>query len=94
MAADETTQERKLRLTHEAQAGRDAEDMLAKFGNSWYAAARNKALHDLSNAMPSDLVRVQAEYRAAKSLYDRMKQAVSKGKRAAETLNREAMSNG
>lgn len=95
MATVETAQEHKLRLTHEAQQGRDAEEMLTKFGDKWVIAAGEKALLDLLKAEThDDLLKVQADYRAATDLYGRLKSAVSKGKRAAEALHKEAMSNG
>lgn len=95
MAADETAQERKLRLTHEAQKGREAEELLTKFGDKWVMAAGEKALLDLLKAENTEaLMQVQAEYRAATDLYGKLKAAVSKGKRAAETLHKEAMNNG
>ncbi len=95
MAADETVQEKKLRLTHEAQRGREAEELLTKFGDKWVMAAGEKALLDLLKADTTDaLIRVQADYRAATDLYGKLKATVSKGKRAAEMLHKEAMSNG
>lgn len=95
MAADETAQEKKLRLTHEAQRGREAEELLTKFGDKWVMAAGEKALLDLLKAENTEaLMQVQAEYRAATDLYGKLKAAVSRGKRAAETLHKEAMSNG
>lgn len=95
MAADETAQERKLRLTHEAQRGREAEELLTKFGDKWVMAAGEKALLDLLKAENTEaLMQVQAEYRAATDLYGKLKAAVSRGKRAAETLHKEAMNNG
>lgn len=95
MAADETAQERKLRLTHEAQKGREAEELLTKFGDKWVMAAGEKALLDLLKAENTEaLMQVQAEYRAATDLYGKLKAAVSRGKRAAETLHKEAMNNG
>lgn len=95
MAADETAQEKKLRLTHEAQRGREAEELLTKFGDKWVMAAGEKALLDLLRAETADdLLRVQADYRAKADLYGTLKSAVSKGKRAAEMLRKEAMSNG
>ncbi len=95
MAADETAQEKKLRLTHEAQRGREAEELLTKFGDKWVMAAGEKALLDLLKADTAEaLVQVQADYRAATDLYGKLKAAVSKGKRAAEALHKEAMSNG
>lgn len=95
MAADETAQERKLRLTHEAQKGREAEELLTKFGDKWVMAAGEKALLDLLKAENTEaLMQVQADYRAATDLYGKLKAAVSRGKRAAETLHKEALSNG
>lgn len=95
MAADETVQEKKLRLTHEAQRGREAEELLTKFGDKWVMAAGEKALLDLLKAENTEaLMQVQAEYRAATDLYGKLKAAVSRGKRAAETLHKEAMNNG
>lgn len=95
MAADETAQEKKLRLTHEAQRGREAEELLTKFGDKWVMAAGEKALLDLLKAENTEaLMQVQAEYRAATDLYGKLKAAVSRGKRAAETLHKEAMNNG
>lgn len=95
MAADETAQERKLRLTHEAQRGREAEELLTKFGDKWVMAAGEKALLDLLKAENTEaLMQVQAEYRAATDLYGKLKAAVNRGKRAAETLHKEAMNNG
>lgn len=94
MAADETAQERKLRLTHEAQQGRDAEELLDKFGNRWLEAAGKRALQRLANAKPEELTTIQADYRAAVSLYGTLKAAVNKGDRAAETLHKEATQNG
>lgn len=93
MAADETAQEKKLRLTHEAQRGREAEELLTKFGDKWVMAAGEKALLDLLKAENTEaLMQVQAEYRAATDLYGKLKAAVSRGKRAAETLHKEAIS--
>lgn len=95
MAADETVQEKKLRLTHEAQRGREAEELLTKFGDKWVTAAGEKALLDLLKAETADeLLRVQADYRAATDLYGKLKSAVSKGKRAAEMLHKEVTNNG
>lgn len=95
MAADETAQEKKLRLTHEAQRGREAEELLTKFGDKWVMAAGEKALLDLLKAENTEaLMQVQADYRAATDLYGKLKAAVSRGKRAAETLHKEAMNNG
>lgn len=95
MAANETAQEKKLRLTHEAQRGREAEELLTKFGDKWVMAAGEKALLDLLKAETmGELWQVQAEYKAATDLYGRLKVAVSKGKRAAEALHKEALSNG
>lgn len=95
MAADETVQEKKLRLTHEAQRGREAEELLTKFGDKWVMAAGEKALLDLLKAENTEaLMQVQADYRAATDLYGKLKTAVSRGKRAAETLHKEAMNNG
>lgn len=95
MAANETAQEKKLRLTHEAQRGREAEELLTKFGDKWVMAAGEKALLDLLKADTTDaLIRVQADYRAAADLYGKLKAIVSRGKRAAEALHKEAMSNG
>jgi hypothetical protein len=95
MAADETAQEKKLRLTHEAQRGREAEELLTKFGDKWVMAAGEKALLDLLKAeMADELLRVQADYRAATDLYGKLKSAVSKGKRAAEMLHKEVTNNG
>lgn len=95
MAASETAQEKKLRLTHEAQRGREAEELLTKFGDKWVMAAGEKALLDLLKAENTEaLMQVQAEYRAATDLYGKLKAAVSRGKRAAETLHKEAMNNG
>lgn len=95
MAADETAQEKKLRLTHEAQRGREAEELLTKFGDKWVLAAGEKALLDLLKAESTEaLMQVQADYRAATDLYGKLKMAVSKGKRAAEMLHKEALSNG
>ena len=95
MAADETVQEKKLRLTHEAQRGREAEELLTKFGDKWVMAAGEKALLDLLKAeMADELLRVQADYRAATDLYGKLKSAVSKGKRAAEMLHKEVTNNG
>lgn len=95
MAASETAQEKKLRLTHEAQKGREAEELLTKFGDKWVVAAGEKALLDLLKAENTEaLMKVQADYRAATDLYGKLKAAVSRGKRAAETLHKEAMSNG
>lgn len=95
MAADETVQEKKLRLTHEAQKGRDAEEMLTKFGDKWVMAAGERALLDLLKAESTEaLMQVQADYRAATDLYGKLKMAVSKGKRAAEALHKEALNNG
>lgn len=95
MAANETAQEKKLRLTHEAQQGREAEELLTKFGDKWVMAAGEKALLDLLKAETmGELWQVQAEYKAATDLYGKLKAAVSKGKRAAEALHKEAMSNG
>lgn len=95
MAASETAQEKKLRLTHEAQQGREAEELLTKFGDKWVMAAGEKALLDLLKAETmGELWQVQAEYKAATDLYGKLKAAVSKGKRAAEALHKEAMSNG
>ena len=95
MAANETVQEKKLRLTHEAQRGREAEELLTKFGDKWVMAAGEKALLDLLKADTAEaLVQVQADYRAATDLYGSLRAAVSKGKRAAEMLHKEAMSNG
>lgn len=95
MAANETVQEKKLRLTHEAQRGREAEELLTKFGDKWVMAAGEKALLDLLKAENTEaLMQVQAEYRAASDLYGKLKAAVSRGKRAAETLHKEAMNNG
>lgn len=95
MVANETAQERKLRLTHEAQRGREAEELLTKFGDKWVMAAGEKALLDLLKAEKTEaLMQVQAEYRAATDLYGKLKAAVSRGKRAAETLHKEAMNNG
>lgn len=95
MAANETAQEKKLRLTHEAQRGREAEELLTKFGDKWVMAAGEKALLDLLKADTTDaLIRVQADYRAATDLYGSLRAAVSKGKRAAEMLHKEALSNG
>lgn len=95
MVANETAQERKLRLTHEAQKGREAEELLTKFGDKWVMAAGEKALLDLLKAENTEaLMQVQAEYRAATDLYGKLKAAVSRGKRAAETLHKEAMNNG
>lgn len=95
MVANETAQERKLRLTHEAQRGREAEELLTKFGDKWVMAAGEKALLDLLKAENTEaLMQVQAEYRAATDLYGKLKAAVSRGKRAAETLHKEAMNNG
>lgn len=95
MAANETVQEKKLRLTHEAQRGREAEELLTKFGDKWLMGAGEKALLDLLKAENTEaLMQVQAEYRAATDLYGKLKAAVSRGKRAAETLHKEAMNNG
>ena len=95
MAASETAQEKKLRLTHEAQRGREAEELLTKFGDKWVMAAGEKALLDLLKADTAEaLMQVQADYRAATDLYGSLRAAVSKGKRAAEMLHKEAMSNG
>lgn len=95
MAASETAQEKKLRLTHEAQRGREAEELLTKFGDKWVMAAGEKALLDLLKADTTDaLIRVQADYRAATDLYGKLKAAVSKGKRAVEVLHKEATRNG
>lgn len=95
MAANETAQEKKLRLTHEAQRGREAEELLTKFGDKWVMAAGEKALLDLLKADTAEaLMQVQADYRAATDLYGSLRAAVSKGKRAAETLHKEAMNNG
>lgn len=95
MAADETAQEKKLRLTHEAQRGREAEELLTKFGDKWVMAAGEKALLDLLKAETADeLLRVQADYHAATDLYGKLKSAVSKGKRAAEMLHKEVTNNG
>lgn len=95
MAASETAKEKKLRLTHEAQQGRDAEELLAKFGDKWVEAAGEKALLDLLKAKnPDELLQVQADYRAATNLYGRLRSAVAKGKRAAEMLHKEAINNG
>lgn len=95
MAANETAQEKKLRLTHEAQRGREAEELLTKFGDKWVMAAGEKALLDLLKADTAEaLMQVQADYRAATDLYGSLRAAVSKGKRAAEMLHKEAMSNG
>lgn len=95
MVANETAQERKLRLTHEAQRGREAEELLTKFGDKWVMAAGEKALLDLLKAENTEaLMQVQAEYRAATDLYGKLKAAVGRGKRAAETLHKEAMNNG
>lgn len=95
MAASETAQEKKLRLTHEAQRGREAEELLTKFGDKWVMAAGEKALLDLLKADTAEaLMQVQADYRAATDLYGSLRTAVSKGKRAAEMLHKEAMSNG
>ena len=95
MAANETVQEKKLRLTHEAQRGREAEELLTKFGDKWVMAAGEKALLDMLKADTAEaLVQVQADYRAATDLYGKLKAAFSKGKRAAEALHKEAMSNG
>lgn len=95
MAASETAQEKKLRLTHEAQRGREAEELLTKFGDKWVMAAGEKALLDLLKAETmGELWQVQAEYKAATDLYGKLKAAVSKGKRAAEVLHKEALSNG
>ena len=95
MAANETVQEKKLRLTHEAQRGREAEELLTKFGDKWVMAAGEKALLDLLKAENTEaLMQVQAEYRATTDLYGKLKAAVSRGKRAAETLHKEAMNNG
>lgn len=95
MAANETAQEKKLRLTHEAQRGREAEELLTKFGDKWVMAAGEKALLDLLKADTTEaLMQVQADYRAATDLYGSLRAAVSKGKRAAEMLHKEAMSNG
>lgn len=95
MAASETAQEKKLRLTHEAQRGREAEELLTKFGDKWVMAAGEKALLDLLKADTTEaLMQVQADYRAATDLYGSLRAAVSKGKRAAEMLHKEAMSNG
>lgn len=95
MVANETAQEKKLRLTHEAQRGREAEELLTKFGDKWVMAAGEKALLDLLKAENTEaLMQVQAEYRAATDLYGKLKAAVSRGKRAAETLHKEAMNNG
>ena len=95
MVANETAQERKLRLTHEAQRGREAEELLTKFGDKWVMAAGEKALLDLLKAENTEaLMQVQADYRAATDLYGKLKTAVSKGKRAAEALHKEAMNNG
>lgn len=95
MVANETEQERKLRLTHEAQKGREAEELLTKFGDKWVMAAGEKALLDLLKAENTEaLMQVQADYRAATDLYGKLKAAVSKGKRAAEALHKEAMNNG
>ena len=95
MAADETVQEKKLRLTHEAQRGREAEELLTKFGDKWVMAAGEKALLDLLKAENTEaLMQVQADYRAATNLYGKLKAAVSRGKRAAETLHKEVLNNG
>lgn len=95
MAANETEQERKLRLTHEAQKGREAEELLTKFGDVWITKAGEKTLLDLLKAETTeDLLRVQATYRAATDIYGKLKMAVRKGKKAAETLHEEAMRNG
>lgn len=95
MVANETAQEKKLRLTHEAQRGREAEELLTKFGDKWVMAAGEKALLYLLKAENTEaLMQVQAEYRAATDLYGKLKAAVSRGKRAAETLHKEAMNNG
>lgn len=95
MAADETVQEKKLRLTHEAQRGREAEELLTKFGDKWVMAAGEKALLDLLKAENTEaLMQVQADYRAATDLYGKLKASVSKGKRAAEALHKEALNNG
>lgn len=95
MVANETAQEKKLRLTHEAQRGREAEELLTKFGDKWVMAAGEKALLDLLKAENTEaLMQVQAEYKAATDLYGKLKAAVSRGKRAAETLHKEAMNNG
>lgn len=95
MVANETAQERKLRLTHEAQKGREAEELLTKFGDKWVMAAGEKALLDLLKAENAEaLMQVQADYRAATDLYGKLKASVSKGKRAAEALHKEAMNNG
>lgn len=95
MAANETAQEKKLRLTHEAQRGREAEELLTKFGDKWVMAAGEKALLDLLKADTAEaLMQVQADYRAAADLYGKLKAAVSKGKRAAEVLHKEATRNG
>lgn len=95
MVVNETAQEKKLRLTHEAQRGREAEELLTKFGDKWVMAAGEKALLDLLKAENTEaLMQVQAEYRAATDLYGKLKAAVSRGKRAAETLHKEAMNNG
>ena len=95
MVANETAQERKLRLTHEAQRGREAEELLTKFGDKWVMAAGEKALLDMLKAENTEaLMQVQAEYRAATDLYGKRKAAVSRGKRAAETLHKEALNNG
>jgi hypothetical protein len=91
----ETAQERKLRLTHEAQKGREAEELLVKFGDTWITKAGKKNLRDLLRAETAeDLLRVQANYRAATDIYGKLKMAVRKGKKAAETLHEEAMRNG
>lgn len=95
MAVSETAQERKLRLTHEAQRGREAEELLTKFVDKWVMAAGEKALLDLLKAEDAEaLMQVQAEYRAATDLHGKLKAAVSRGKRAAETLHKEAVNNG
>lgn len=95
MAADETAQERKLRLTHEAQRGREAEELLTKFGDKWVMAAGEKALLDLLKAETmGELWQIRADYRAATDLYGKLKMAVSKGKRAAEMLHKEVLNNG
>lgn len=95
MAASETAQEKKLRLTHEAQRGREAEELLTRFGDKWIMATGEKALLDLLTAENTEaLMQVRAEYRAAVDLYGKLKAAVSKGKRAAEALHKEALSNG
>lgn len=94
MADVETPQERKLRLTHTVQKGQAAEELLDKFADDWIIEEGKQTLLDLLKAKPDELIAVQAGYQARTDLYALLRKAVSKGKRAAEELHKEATSNG